>query len=86
MKDSTRYELESVVQLFDDTAFQVRKLARESISYGNDYIYPLKLYRVQGKSKLLSAFPRDVCFEIANQLEEFARLLEWFARRPNRDS
>jgi hypothetical protein len=71
-----------VAQLFDDTAYQLRRLGRGSIRNGTDSLLSLQVYKFGDKIRTARSFQRDVCFEMANRLEEYARTLELHIRRP----
>ena len=73
-------EVLEVAETFMAAAQQLRRLGRGSFKRGDESFGSQHIYRFQGKVRLAPSFPRDVCFETANQLEEFAATLERLMR------
>jgi hypothetical protein len=71
-----------VAQLFNDAAYQLRRLGRGVIQNGSHDIYSWHIYKCGDKTRIVESFPHDVCFETANRLEEYARVLELHIRGP----
>ena len=72
-----------VAQLFDDAARQLRRLGTGGIRNGSDYIFSRHIYQFGGKIRIVDSFQRDICFETANRLEEYADTLKLLATREN---
>ena len=68
-----------VAQLFDDAARQLRRLGSGAIKNGPDLISSRHIYKFANKVRIVDSFQRDVCFEIANRLEEYADTLKLLA-------
>jgi hypothetical protein len=75
-----------VAQLFDEAAHQLRRLGRGAITNGSDSILSRHIYKFGDKIRIVDSFQRDICFETANRLEEYARTLELLIRPPGRSS
>ena len=65
-----------MAELFTDAAHQLRRLGSGSIKNGSDSILSRHIYKFGDKIRIVDSFPRDICFETANRLEEFAATLE----------
>jgi hypothetical protein len=75
-----------MAQLFNDAAYQLRRLGSGSIKNGSDSILSRHIYKFGDKIRIVDSFQRDICFETANRLEEFAATLELLVRPPERVS
>ncbi len=69
-----------IAETFHAAAQQLRRLGRGSIKNGHHSLLSLEAYRFGERVRTARAFPRDVCFETANQLEEYAARLETLVR------
>ena len=69
-----------IAETFQMAAQQLRRLGRGSIKNGYHSLLAMEVYRFGERVRTAPAFPRDVCFETANQLEDFAARLEGLAR------
>ena len=65
-----------IVEVFQVAAFELRRLGRGPLRKEYHSLNFRVLYRFEDQVRLAHAFPRDKCFEAANQLEEFAGTLE----------
>jgi len=73
-------EVLDIAETFQVTAKHLRRLGRGSFKRGAESFGSREIYRFEGKVRLTRSFPRDVCFETANKLEEFAAILERLMR------
>jgi hypothetical protein len=69
-------EVMKIAKLFQITAYQLRRLGRGPIEKDHSSLGVMEAYEFNNKIRTTAAFPRDICFETANLLEEFARKLE----------
>ena len=76
-------DMSDVAQLFNEAAYQLRRLGRGVIQNGSHYIHSRHIYKFGDKTRIVESFPHDVCFETANRLEEYARVLELHIRGPD---
>jgi len=65
-----------IAETFHQAAQQFRRLGRGSIRNGHHSLGSIHAYRFGERVRTAPSFPRDVCFETANQLEEYACTLE----------
>ncbi len=65
-----------IIETLEIAAQQLRRLGRGSLKNGSESILLKEVYRFGTKIRTAPCFPRDVCFETANQVEEFAMFLK----------
>ncbi len=82
MTEPLMNDMLEIADTFQTAAQQLRRLGRASIKNGADSVRALEIYRFGEKVRLAHSFPRDVCFETANKLEEFAGRLERLVNPP----
>jgi|HubBroStandDraft_5_1064220.scaffolds.fasta_scaffold493473_1 hypothetical protein len=69
-----------IAETFHLAAQQLRRIGRGPIKNLHHSLGSIHVYRFGERVRTTRSFPRDVCFETANRLEEYAYTLERLVR------
>jgi len=73
-------EMLEMAQSLNDAATHLRRLGRGALTNGSDSILSRHIYKFGDGTRIVDSFQRDICFETANRLEEYAHVLELLVR------
>ena len=75
-------EMIEMAHSLNEAASHLRRLGRGALKNenGSDSILSRHIYKFGDRTRIVDSFQRDICFETANRLEEYAHVLELLVR------